>query len=241
MKPSSQPPRTPSRLSDSVHHQLNLYALAAGAAGVSLLALAQPAGATIVYTKTHKIVHNGMRLDLRNNHVAEFVFGTYIGCAPSQCWNQISFNGATFMYDSIEVVQGRHAVWVDALSKGAVIGPRAHFGREGRDDNIRMAALWFAGSKTLSTSGDWINVTNRYIGLKFRIHGKVHYGWARLNVILNHLNAKNAFVGTLTGYAYETIPNKAIIAGKTKGPDVTTVQPGSLGRLAQGSAGLLGK
>jgi hypothetical protein len=42
----------------------------------------------------------------------------------------------------------------------------------------------------------------------------------------------------LTGYAYETIPNKAIIAGKIKGPDVVTVQsdtaPGSLGRLALG-------
>jgi hypothetical protein len=42
----------------------------------------------------------------------------------------------------------------------------------------------------------------------------------------------------LSGYAYETIANKAIIAGKTKGPDVITVQPGSLGRLAQGSSGL---
>jgi len=38
----------------------------------------------------------------------------------------------------------------------------------------------------------------------------------------------------LTGYAYETIPNKAIITGKTKGPDMITVQPGSLGALAAG-------
>ena len=40
----------------------------------------------------------------------------------------------------------------------------------------------------------------------------------------------------LTGYAYETIPNKLIITGKTKGPDVITAQPGSLGHLAQGAA-----
>jgi hypothetical protein len=46
---------------------------------------------------------------------------------------------------------------------------------------------------------------------------------------------------TLTGYAYETVPNKPIIAGKTKGPDVITLEPGSLGRLAQGSPGHLGK
>ena len=40
------------------------------------------------------------------------------------------------------------------------------------------------------------------------------------------------------GFAYETIPNKPIVAGRTKGPDVVTVQPdttsGTLGRLALG-------
>jgi hypothetical protein len=40
--------------------------------------------------------------------------------------------------------------------------------------------------------------------------------------------------GTLTGYAYETIPNKPIIAGKTKGQDVIIFQPDTLGNLARG-------
>ena len=35
--------RAPSKLSESVHHQLKMYALAAGAAGVSAIALAPPA------------------------------------------------------------------------------------------------------------------------------------------------------------------------------------------------------
>jgi hypothetical protein len=43
-----------------------------------------------------------------------------------------------------------------------------------------------------------------------------------------------SIVGTLTGYAYETIPNKPIIAGKITGPDVITLEPGSLGWLALG-------
>jgi len=42
----------------------------------------------------------------------------------------------------------------------------------------------------------------------------------------------------LAGYAYETIPNKAILTGKTKRPEVITLEPASLGQLAQGSAGL---
>jgi hypothetical protein len=43
MKPSLRPPRTPSIISDSIHQQLNLYALAATAAGIGMLAIAQPA------------------------------------------------------------------------------------------------------------------------------------------------------------------------------------------------------
>jgi hypothetical protein len=39
----------------------------------------------------------------------------------------------------------------------------------------------------------------------------------------------------LTGYAYETIPNKAIVTGKTKGRDVITVRPASLGHSAAGA------
>jgi hypothetical protein len=41
-------------LSKSVHQQLNMYAIAAGAAGV--LALAGPAEAKIIYTQTHVVI-----------------------------------------------------------------------------------------------------------------------------------------------------------------------------------------
>jgi uncharacterized repeat protein (TIGR03803 family) len=40
----------------------------------------------------------------------------------------------------------------------------------------------------------------------------------------------------LTGYAYETEPNKPIITGKTKGPDVITLDPAMLGHLAVGAS-----
>jgi hypothetical protein len=49
MKRSSGPRKT-ANFSRSIHQQLNMYALAAGAAGVGVLALAQPAEAKIVYT-----------------------------------------------------------------------------------------------------------------------------------------------------------------------------------------------
>jgi hypothetical protein len=49
MKHSSGPRKT-ANLSESVHQQLNMYGVAAGAAGVGMLALAQPSEAKIVYT-----------------------------------------------------------------------------------------------------------------------------------------------------------------------------------------------
>jgi len=74
--------------------------------------------------------------------------------------------------------------------------------------------------------------------LKFLINGEVHYGWARLSISYNIMQ--------LTGYAYETVANEAIVAGQTSGPDkASSTDPGSpassatLGWLAQGAAGLV--
>ncbi len=79
--------------------------------------------------------------------------------------------------------------------------------------------------------GPWAFDGNGYLGLRFKIGKQIHYGWARLTV---QELGDYKFKATLTGYAYETIPNKPIITGHTKGPDVITLEPGSLGALAAG-------
>ena len=63
MKRSPRPSRTPSNLSDSVHQRLNMYALAASAAGVGMLALAQPGEARVVYTPAHIGPNTRIHLD----------------------------------------------------------------------------------------------------------------------------------------------------------------------------------
>jgi len=55
--------------------------------------------------------------------------------------------------------------------------------------------------------GNWKNVTDRYLGLRFKIGNDWHFGWARLDV------AQNAASFTLKDYAYESTPGKRIIAG----------------------------
>jgi len=94
-------------------------------------------------------------------------------------------------------------------------------------------------------NGPWSGGT-RYLGLEFSISGEVHFGWARLNVSCKELHV----FASLTGYAYETIPNKPIIAGQTKGtdqkssagPDANLTAPAPkaapLGVLALGLRGL---
>ena len=66
MNRSVRAPATPFRFSPALQRQLNHYALAASAAGVSVLALVYPADAKVVFTPVHQVIgHNGVyNLDL---------------------------------------------------------------------------------------------------------------------------------------------------------------------------------
>jgi len=122
------------------------------------------------------------------------------------------------------------------------VGPKGSF----QASTQGMATLRKYGNKTHSsttTKGPWQNVSNRYLGLKFYIHGQAHYGWARLNVTVTNYG----IYALLTGYAYETIANKAIVTGKTKGGQTVSRPAGlsqhesstaTLGVLAQGASNL---
>src|SRR6202049_5291674 len=71
--------RTPRKtviLPDSVQRRLNSYALAAGAAGVGALALAQTAQARIIYTAVHKQlpINKTFYLDLNHDRINDFNF-----------------------------------------------------------------------------------------------------------------------------------------------------------------------
>jgi hypothetical protein len=91
---------------------------------------------------------------------------------------------------------------------------------------------------TVYSAGPWLDVTNRYLGLKFLIHGQVHFGWARVTSTdrLRHI--------VLTGFAYETTPNKGLRAGQTSEADnsaaASDLSPkgASLGLLARGADAL---
>jgi hypothetical protein len=223
MKP--QPPRTPSTLSDSVHHRLNLYALAASAAGAGALVFSQPATAEIIYTPTAvsvgpnvTVLFEAGAFGITNElgqHYSSRTVNSGVGAKGAIAGNSVS-RGSKY---------GRMYL-AYALAKGARIGPKQPF-----VGNPGMAFTTYQGNRW----GAWQKVNEAYLGIRFSISGETHYGWARVS--LNH-RLGYYWAVTLTGYAYETIAGKPIIAGKTKGPDVITMQPniapGSLGTLALG-------
>ena len=236
---SALQPRKTFKLSDSLNRQLNTYALAASAAGVSVLALARASEAKVVYTETHQVTNPGFPLyiDLNHDGIKDFVLRTmfYVGSSGLE----VGLDASGYRKNAVAGRRFSHSGYffsaASALPTGARIGPERKF-------PVRfpyMAVELFNGvGSQYSDEGPWAGkgkgVRNRYLGLKFVVHGKVHYGWARLSVTLGHHRQYDDVSATLTGYAYETVPNKPIIAGQTTGPDVITVQPESLGELARG-------
>lgn len=247
-KRSSDKARPASRLRDELDKRLSAYAGSAIAAGVGLLAISNSAYAKVVYTPAHiKIPNNtvGVPLDLNHDGTADFSFA-----------NRYYITGIDFFYGlGISPVASANAVWgqgqgnnnlsnrfASNLPAGRTVGAnKSYFKGAGTFPTTWLAMV--AGVRTSgggidsSTRGQFPYARGRYLGLRFVISGKIHYGWARLNV---HIPPERGPISAVvTGYAYETIPGKPIVTGKTKGPDVVTVQPGatpprSLGRLALG-------
>jgi hypothetical protein len=233
-------PRKPSALSRSTHQRLNSYALAASAAGVSVLALARASEAKVVYTETHQVTRARIPLyiDLNHDGIKDFVLRTaiYVGSSGFEVGLDASgYRNNAVAGRRFSTSGGYFFSAACALPAGARIGPKRKF-------PVRfpfMAVELFNGvGSQYSDLGPWASkgkgVRNRYLGLKFVVHGKVHYGWARLSVTLGHHRQYDDVSGTLTGYAYETVPNKPIIAGQITGPNVITVPPETLGELARG-------
>ena len=239
--PQSPRSRKTARLSRTIHKQLNMYAFAAGAAGAGMLALAVPAQGRIVYTPDNQKIPPSQELSLDLNHdgINDFIFSNFYSSTSSTL--NLSIGPENPSNEIFSTGGNGHSTFAAALLAGRKIGPHGRFRKllgdgmaNGEDPNGKC-------------QGPWVNAHERYLGLKFIIKGEIHFGWARLNVRCVYPHAINA---TLTGYAYETIPNKPIIAGQMKGLDDATVEgsdaaltaptrkPAALGLLAMGSPGL---
>ena len=220
MKRSPRPTRPTANLSNSVDQRLSVYALAASAAGVGLLAWAQPAQAKIVYTAAHiPIVQDGgpVNLDLNRDGINDFQFSnitTTEGVRRAEGFHQSSLNVYPIQQSNrIRAVESHGHLGAAALTKGKKVGPHSPF--EPGHSALNMWAC-AGGTSGGGCGGPWLKVKQAYLGLKFVIKGKTHFGWA-------HIRQAGETTPTIVGYAYETIANKPIVTGTTKGPDDANV------------------
>ena len=222
------------------------YAAAASAAGVSVIALSQPADAKIVYTRVNREIapNTVLKLDLTHSGNNQFTFSNRIYTSTD----------GPYVDNLMISPSGNNGL----LSSGAVLRSGVQVGPKGKFQKTKELMVSFFEFCTVTTSlpncstrvrGPWNNISQGYLGLKFYIRGQVHYGWARLNVTVTK---NEGIYALLTGYAYESVANEPITTGKTKGIAGETVSnagdpvssPNSdsgqttLGVLAQGASTL---
>jgi hypothetical protein len=236
--------RPRARLGHNLEKNLLAYAAAASA---GLLSAALPADAQIIYTPSNTPMAVAGRnsgptfthLDLNNDGTRDFTFAMsytsfygsstirhkfYLKVIPDQAGN-----GA---------VQDTGTPTTPALSQGEKIGPQQKFGADG----LYLALSEFNGFGS-RRSGSWRDVEFAFVGLKIMINGQVHYGWARIKFPYPGTILEPGALGypSIYGYAYESTPNQAIVAGQTSGsaPKTSTGNtPASLGMLAGGASGV---
>ena len=197
---------------ESVRQHVNRFAIATLLTGVGLLALAWPAQAKIVYTKVNVQIpsNSSYNLDLNNDGVTDFTITT--AYSYSKC--QGPGGGGFKMYFSVGETpasgNGAEGSPPARLMNGDLIGPSQTF-YGGTGSMAYLYKQYCQGNEI--RSGNWPG-QHGDLGLSFQINGETHYGWAHLIVTNGSSTA-----ATLTGYAYESIANMPIDAGKSNGAD----------------------
>jgi hypothetical protein len=259
--PDTLPKSKPRSLAAKLDKDLLSYALTATMAGVGAMALSPAAEAEVIATPANIAVPvNGapVQIDLNNDGVVDITvsatsfddtFGANLrrrGSAPSKARPPLGGVFGDHLFCSALsgngiVVNGGNAIreFAAAMNAGARIGPALPFG----GGKLVMQGLFGCGCGTTASYGNWQgdHPPHAYLAVKFTdTEGNLHYGWVRIK-ITGHVQA------TITGYAYETIPNKAITAGATHGPSSeesmlepipSAPQNASLGMLALGAPAL---
>jgi hypothetical protein len=220
--------------SQNFESRLSAYAMAAGAAGVGLLAAALPAEAEVVFTPAHTIFTTGtLFIDLNNDGLKDFALTIYNWSTSDR---RLVVSGLNAQNGALGYSSGP-SYPPFALKSGSPIPPTRSGGfwqREAPAANVGVSIFGTA------ITGPFPNVGARYLGLQFVINGEIHYGWAAIKVKGRATTAHSAEIQvTLLGYAYETVANESILAGQRSGAGDVKMSdpipgPGSLGVLAHG-------
>jgi hypothetical protein len=242
-KGSAKPKERGSILDSWLENRLAVYAATAGAAGVSMMALAAQAKADIVYTPADIRIPqhgSGVYVDLNHDGITDFYMWiwSYADFGPTYI--------SLFLYarNRGDGAEGAGRGFAARLGSGAQIGSSQKFAPAHRNFGIPLVDLKVeytsGGAKTSFCAGPWAQKQkNSYLGVKFAISGENHYGWIRLTTAA--CIGGGRLEATIMGYAYNSVPDQPILAGQENAvPGAAAMKSGSgtLGELALGSLGL---
>lgn len=180
-------------------------------------AFSLPASAEVVYhSGVVSIPVNGYyNLDLNQDGITDFTLRSallqdYCQFGDGYVW---SLTVAPATGSAVETAAGRIG---NNVAAGLAQGVPVNSGQSFYPGTSIMAELAW-GSCGVGTLGQWLNVSNRYLGLKFLgPDNQIYYGWANVSAVAyvdayGHLQTNV----TLAGFAYETVPGQQILTGQT--------------------------
>lgn len=171
---------------------------------------------SIVYTPVNETLTNTgkLKLDLNNDGTNDFTFHqSYFpiymsgGMGPPQLCGAEGGTGVTHQRGG--VANGAQSGWAAVLAYGIPIDSSVRFDR--RTGSV-MSDFATGCVRHPYDNGYWNGASDMYLGLVFKVGGQAHYGWAQMSVS----GGEHGITTTLTGYAYETVAGKSILAGQTK-------------------------
>jgi hypothetical protein len=187
--------------------KLKSYSALAG----SLALAGSQADAQIMYTdvtpdSTTTMSGSFYNLDLDNDGTFDFTINLDLNVSSAYTSNFVTITPA-----GSNAINGSTAtpyVYPYAMDAGDTIKPSLTF----QTGSAQSMNMFYASASSANAFGNWIGVTDKYLGLQFNIGTQVHYGWARLDV------AANGTSFTIKDYAYDATPGASIVAGEMPVP-----------------------
>jgi len=186
----------------------------------------------IVYTDVNpdsvilKMNPASFNLDLNKDGINDFEFNSTKGT----CDDGLIAPEVLFTYLSVEPASGGNMIMTNntIITNGLNLAPALDSSTAIAPDSLWVSTsqfLLYGASTTgyircMVVDGYWLNVSDKYLGLKFIKDNNTYYGWARLSSSYSVTSApyRHLTIGQLIlkDYAYNSIPNQPILAGQTK-------------------------
>jgi len=154
----------------------------------------------ILYTNLNDVTasqNKSFSLDINQDGDSEFLFTTTL--AADDLGEQLQFVIYPARANQVFEIAGR----VGVLNNDQQIAPGNPF-----DKNVEPMVVKTIATTTASWSGDWKEVSNKFIGIRFNLRDKgYYYGWIRVSFDLT----SEQFI--IHDFAYRTVLDTEIMAG----------------------------